>query len=165
MSFSPDGRWWWDGHAWVSATSPDGLWRWDGSAWRATSGQASRPGWVRAIFGLGPIVGGLATGAIFWIPTHDLSASSARAGITWAGLVLLRLFDPLLAPAWRILGKVPGILRWLVALAVAAWFSIGQLGPNAVNQEIAHFQAALFVSVAVAYALIRPSRGGYGAQS
>jgi len=114
---------------------------------------------------LGPIVGGLATGAIFWIPTHDLSASSARAGITWAGLVLLRLFDPLLAPAWRILGKVPGILRWLVALAVAAWFSIGQLGPNAVNQEIAHFQAALFVSVAVAYALIRPSRGGYGAQS
>jgi hypothetical protein len=120
---------------------------------------------VSAVFGIGPIVGGLATGAIFWVPTHDLSASSARAGLTWAGLVLVRLLDPLLAHVWRLLGRVPGILRWLVALAVAAWFSIGQLGPDAVGHEIDHFQTALYLSIAIAYALIRPSRGGYGAQS
>ena len=165
MSFSPDSRWWWDGRAWVATTSPDGRWRWDGTAWTPTSGKAPGPGWARAIFGLGPIAGGLATGAIFWVPTHDLNASTARAGVTWAGLVLLRLLDPLLAPAWRILGKVPGIVRFAVALAVAAWFSIGQLGPSAVGHEIAHFQAALYVSIALAYALIRPSRGGFGAPS
>src|SRR3989442_14220480 len=96
MSFSPDSRWWWDGRAWVATTSPDGRWRWDGTAWTPTSGKAPGPGWARAIFGLGPIAGGLATGAIFWVPTHDLNASLPRAGVTEAGTVLLWRTIPLL---------------------------------------------------------------------
>jgi hypothetical protein len=31
---SADGGWWWNGAAWVPATSPDGLWRWDGESWQ-----------------------------------------------------------------------------------------------------------------------------------
>jgi hypothetical protein len=30
---SPDGKWWWNGEAWISAISPDGLWRFDGKDW------------------------------------------------------------------------------------------------------------------------------------
>lgn len=32
---SPDGKWLWDGHTWVSTLSPDGTWRWNGTAWVA----------------------------------------------------------------------------------------------------------------------------------
>jgi len=32
-TFSPDGRWWWDGAQWKPALSPDGLWRWNGRGW------------------------------------------------------------------------------------------------------------------------------------
>jgi hypothetical protein len=31
--FSEDGKWWWDGAQWQSATSPDNRWRWSGEAW------------------------------------------------------------------------------------------------------------------------------------
>ena len=31
--FSPDGMYYWDGAAWVSAVSPDGRYRWNGSSW------------------------------------------------------------------------------------------------------------------------------------
>jgi hypothetical protein len=32
---SPDGKWLWDGHQWVSTLSPDGTWRWNGTTWVA----------------------------------------------------------------------------------------------------------------------------------
>jgi hypothetical protein len=33
MTYSPDGRYWWDGQAWQPAISPDGRLRWTGTAW------------------------------------------------------------------------------------------------------------------------------------
>ena len=30
---SPDGKWYWDGKEWASATSPDGRFRWNGREW------------------------------------------------------------------------------------------------------------------------------------
>ena len=159
MSFSPDGRWWWDGRAWVAATSADGKWRWNGADWAPTSGKASGPGWVRAVFGLGPIVAALGTAALFWVATNDTTTTLTKGVLTWIGLVFMRLVDPLLTPLWRVLAVIPGIIRGLGALAIAAWFSISQFGPDAYKQEIARFQLALYVSIAVAYALIRPGRG------
>jgi hypothetical protein len=40
---SPDGRWAWDGSAWVSTLSPDGLWRWDGYHWVPLSASGAAP--------------------------------------------------------------------------------------------------------------------------
>ncbi len=159
MSLSPDGRYWWDGRTWVAAFSPDGKWRWIGSDWALTSGKAPGPSWVRAIFGLGPLLAAAVTAAVYWLATSDSAVTLLRAVMTWAGLALVRLVDPLLAPLWRLLGRVPGVFRWFGALGVALWFSISQFGPEARGQEVEHFQAALYFSVAIAYVLIRPSRG------
>ena len=44
--FSPDGAWWWNGNAWVSAYSADGQWRWNGNEWKTISaegGNLERP--------------------------------------------------------------------------------------------------------------------------
>lgn len=167
MSFSPDRRWWWDGRQWTAAVSQDGKWRWDGRAWVPSSGRnsPSGPGWARAIFGIGPILGGLVTAGLFFFATRDLAYSFQRAAITWVGLVVLRLIDPLLTPLWRLLGRVPGILRLAITIAVLAWYALN-LGPasNPTGQqfaEVEHFQPALYISMAVAYFLLRPSRGGY----
>lgn len=52
---SPDGKWLWDGHAWVPTLSPDGAWRWNGTAWVAAN--AALPvvmatgGWLRGVPG------------------------------------------------------------------------------------------------------------------
>jgi hypothetical protein len=165
MSFSPDRRWWWDGRAWIAAVSPDGRWRWNGTAWVPADDKDRPQSPWRAIFGFGPIFGGLVSAGVFWLSTQDAGITIQRAALTWAGLVALRLIDPLLAPVWRLIGKVPGVLRFTAAVAVAAYYSINQLGPGAANYEIEHFQAALFVSIGVAYVLMRPSRGGYGARS
>ncbi len=166
MSFSPDRRWWWDGRQWTPAVSQDGLWRWDGTAWIAASATGAGPGWLRAVFGFGPILGGLVTAGLFFFATRDLTYSLQRAAITWVGLAVVRLLDPLLAPLWRLLGKVPGILRLAITIAVLAWYSLN-LGPASYSRlapqfgAVEHFQPDLYISIAVAYVLLRPSRGGY----
>jgi hypothetical protein len=166
MSFSPDRRFWWDGHRWMPAVSQDGKWRWDGSAWTAVSSPSHGPGWVRAIFGLGPILGGLATAGLFFFATRDVTYSLQHAAITWVGLAVMRLIDPVLAPLWRLLGKVPGIVRFAATIAVLGWYST-HLGPAPSNMlapqfgAVEHFQPALYISIALAYFLLRPSRGGY----
>jgi hypothetical protein len=174
LTFSTDRRWWWDGQHWVAAISPDGAWRWDGAAWRpagpgarreqaAISPPSTGSQVARSIFSLGPILAGVGAGAVYWLPTHDLAACAWQGGLIWLGMVVIRLIDPVLSPLWRLLRHVPGVLRLAAALGVAVWYSINQFGPDAANQEVARFQLALFASIAAAYVLLRPGRGGYKA--
>ncbi len=174
MTFSPDGQWWWDGQRWTAAVSPDGAWRWDGTAWRpAGPGAPPAPApikfpstgshIVRSIFSLGPVLAGVVAGAALWLPTHDIATCARQGGLVWLGLVGARLIDPVLAPVWRLLRRIPGVLRLAAALGVGFWYSIQQFGPDASNSEVSRFQAALLISIAVAYVLLRPGRGGFKA--
>ena len=174
MTLSPDGQWWWDGQHWTAAVSPDGAWRWDGTVWRPVGPRApgtpaaSKPPSalshvVRSIFSLGPILAGVVAGAALWLPTHNIAACAWQGGLVWLGLVGARLIDPVLAPVWRLLRRIPGVLRLAAALGVAFWYSIQQFGPDAFNSEVSRFQAALLISIAVAYVLLRPGRGGFKA--
>lgn len=43
MSYSPDGRYWWDGQAWQPAISPDGRLRWTGTEWVPIQPAMARP--------------------------------------------------------------------------------------------------------------------------
>jgi hypothetical protein len=46
---SPDGKWYWDGHSWLSTVSPDGKFRWDGTSWVPVSARPAAAGsWVAA---------------------------------------------------------------------------------------------------------------------
>lgn len=113
---------------------------------------------LRRALGIGPIIGGAATGGLLWVPSRSVG-SSVGSGIAMLALLGgLRAVDPLLTPLWTIIAVVPLPLRVLAGAGLPVLFSMQQFQPSASSQEVGRVRTAVLVSALIAYVLMRPRK-------
>jgi hypothetical protein len=115
MTFSPDGRFWWDGQAWRPAISQDGRYRWTGTAWVPVRPVATvlRPtAWTRRL--QVAWVAMMVVGAIYFVVLVPVLLSSLNGASMPAS-------DPGLSPAEqeRVRQLFHDIVQW-TAIVVGA---------------------------------------------
>jgi hypothetical protein len=132
IKLSADGRWRWDGTAWVSNLSPDGYWRWNGAAWvPAATEERHGASWVWrfAVPALLPVLAFelVLLLAPYWAPdeTYSLRGTIVTAPayamwVGWPGVVLGALTR---RTSLLVVGT-------LVLVAVAAWAAIAMVASD-----------------------------------
>jgi len=126
--FSADGRWWWDGAAWMPSRSPDGhSFKWTGSAWRKSTGRLG----TEALIGLGSalsfleLVWLIVVIAILTTLANDQYEARGRTGtesITDAPGAVVMLLSLLVVPlAIVILAALLGGRRWWLGVLFGGW--------------------------------------------
>lgn len=104
----------------------------------------------------GPIVGAVLAGFIVWLPSHKTGTFVGTAILMFVVLVGLRLLDPFLTPLWKVLDRVPRLLRMAAGTGLSLWYSISQFGPRAASHEVSTVRVTLVVTAVVAFVFFRP---------
>ena len=106
----------------------------------------------------GTFIGAFLAGVLLWLPSHEVGTALGTAVAVFLVVAALRAFDPLLQPVWNVIAVVPRPLRVIAGILIPMVFSITRFGASAATNEVERAQQALFVSILIAYVLIRPRR-------
>jgi drug/metabolite transporter superfamily protein YnfA len=111
-TFSPDGRWWWDGYRWVASVTPDGRWWFNGFTWVSFARRPEPPPRWLTITGTAWLI---ASGSWLIVTTVILAVTSPQnpgrtAGIT---IIVFGALAVLATLAWGCLVGRRAATRWL----------------------------------------------------
>lgn len=111
---------------------------------------------LRTVIHPGTVIGALAGGGLLFLPSHSIATAVGTSVVTFVLLAALRWSDPLLAPVYSLVARVPRGLRLVAGMAVPMLYSMTRFGADAGGQEISRARTTMLVSIVLGYILMRP---------